>query len=165
MQHPPMTPRMTFNQLLSYERPAAAAWITGNTANPRLSGLVKFYQTTYGGVLVEAEIFNLPNVTEDVSSDFYGMHIHQFGDCSGNFENTGDHFNPARREHPYHAGDLPPLLGNKGYAWTAFYDKRFRIEDIIGKSVVIHDMRDDFTTQPSGASGTKIGCGEIRRVI
>ena len=165
MQYNQITPRIAFNQLLTYERPAAAAWITGNAANPRLSGLVKFYQTTYGGVLVEAEVFNLPNVTEDASSDFYGMHIHQFGDCSKGFENTGDHYNPNRRDHPNHAGDMPPLLGNQGYAWMSFYDKRFRIEDIIGRSVVIHDMRDDFTTQPSGASGTKIGCGEIRRVI
>lgn len=165
MRYNQITPRISFNQLLSYERPAAAAWITGNAANPHLNGLVKFYQTSYGGILIEAEVFNLPNVTEDASSNFYGMHIHESGDCSGNFENTGNHYNPKGLEHPYHAGDLPPLLGNQGYAWTSFYDKRLRLEEIIGKSIVIHDMRDDFTSQPSGASGTKIGCGEIRRVI
>lgn len=165
MQYQNMSPRMAFNHLLSYERPSAAARITGNVTNPRLSGLVKFYQTPYDGILIEAEIFNLPNVSENASSSFYGMHIHQYGDCSDNFEKTGSHYNPTNKEHPYHAGDLLPLLGNQGYAWMAFYDKRFHMEDIIGKSVVIHDMRDDFTTQPSGDSGTKIGCGEIRRVI
>ena len=56
-----------------------------------------------------------------------------------------------------------PLLGNQGYAWTSFYDKRFAIDDIIGKSVVIHSRRDDFTTQPAGDSGEKIGCGVIRK--
>ena len=64
--------------------------------------------------------------------------------------------------HPQHSGDLIPLMGNQGYAWTAFYDKRITIPEIIGRSVVIHAMPDDFMTQPSGNSGMKIGCGIIR---
>lgn len=160
-----ITPRINFTQLITYERPEAAAWVTGNTANPRLSGLVKFYQTTYGGVLVEAEIFNLPNIEIQGSSNFYAFHIHEFGNCSDNFQKAGGHFNPTNASHPNHAGDMPPLMGNQGYAWTAFYDKRFTIDEIIGKSVIIHAGRDDFTSQPSGDSGPMIGCGEIRRVI
>lgn len=160
-----ITPRINFTQLINYERPEAAAWVTGNTANPRLSGLVKFYQTTYGGVLVEAEIFNLPNIEAQGSSNFYAFHIHEFGNCSDNFQKAGGHFNPTNASHPNHAGDMPPLMGNQGYAWTAFYDKRFTIDEIIGKSVIIHAGRDDFTSQPSGDSGPMIGCGEIRRVI
>lgn len=160
-----ITPRINFTQLITYERPEAAAWVTGNTANPRLSGLVKFYQTTYGGVLVEAEIFNLPNIEAQGSSNFYAFHIHEFGNCSDNFQKAGGHFNPTNASHPNHAGDMPPLMGNQGYAWTAFYDKRFAIDEIIGKSVIIHAGRDDFTSQPSGDSGPMIGCGEIRRVI
>lgn len=159
------TPRIPFLQLLTYERPDAAAWSTGSASHPRLSGLVKFYRTTYGGVLVEAEIFGLPNIDQQGSSDFYAMHIHEFGDCSDNFDKTGNHYNPSGEVHPDHAGDLLPLLGNQGYAWSAFYDKRFTIEEIIGKSVIIHSNRDDFTTQPSGDSGTKIGCGEIRKLL
>lgn len=160
-----ITPRINFTQLITYERPEAAAWVTGNTANPRLSGLVKFYQTTYGGVLVEAEIFNLPNIEAQGSSNFYAFHIHEFGNCSDNFQKAGGHFNPTNASHPNHAGDMPPLMGNQGYAWTAFYDKRFTIDEIIGKSVIIHAGRDDFTSQPSGDSGPMIGCGEIRWVI
>ncbi len=160
-----ITPRINFTQLLAYERPDAAAWITGSAANPRLSGLVKFYQTSYGGVLVEAEIFGLPDTAQKRSGSFYAMHIHEHGDCSGNFQKAGSHFNPDGTDHPAHAGDMPPLLGSQGYAWSAFYDKRFTIEDILGRSVIIHAKRDDFTTQPSGASGAMIGCGEIRRLI
>ncbi len=156
------TPRLTFVKILEKNRPRAMAWVTGNDANPQLSGLVKFYDTPYGGVLVEAEIFGLPNVEEPDSTGFYAMHIHEYGDCSGSFERTGNHYNPSGQPHPGHAGDMVPLLGNAGYAWTAFYDKRFAIQDVIGKSVVIHSGADDFTTQPSGGSGTKIGCGEIR---
>lgn len=160
-----MTPRINFTQLLTYERPEAAAWITGNTANPRLSGLVKFYQTSSGGVLVEAEIFGLPNIATQNSSNFYAFHIHEFGNCSDNFQKVGGHYNPTNATHPDHAGDMLPLLGSQGYAWSAFYDKRFTIDEIIGKSVIIHADRDDFTSQPSGDPGPMIGCGEIRRVL
>lgn len=160
-----ITPRISFLQTLTYERPEAAAWVSGNAGNSQLSGLVKFYRTSYDGILIEAEIFGLPNVSDPGSSNFYAMHIHEFGDCSDNFQKTGNHYNPAEKPHPEHAGDLLPLLGNQGYAWSAFYDKRFTIEEIIGKSVIIHSAPDDFATQPSGNSGIKIGCGVIRRAL
>ena len=38
---------------------------------------------------------------------------------------------------------------------------RFTVGEIIGKTVVIHMMPDDFRTQPSGDSGEKIACGVI----
>lgn len=155
------TPRITFNHILESNRPRAAAWVTGGSAEPQLSGLVKFFDTPYGGVLAEAEIFGLPDA--EAASGFYAMHIHAHGDCSDDFAHTGDHYNPTGAAHPGHAGDLIPLLSNQGYAWLAFYDKRFTIEDIIGRSVIIHSQPDDFTSQPSGNSGAKIGCGVIRR--
>lgn len=165
MQSNQITPGINFTELLLHNHPQAMAWVTGNAANPQLSGLVKFYQTSYVGVLVEAEIFGLPEKEEPKTGSFYGMHIHQFGDCSDNFSNVGTHYNPEKEPHPLHAGDLLPLLGNQGYAWSAFYTKRFNIKEIIGKSVIIHADPDDFTTQPSGNSGTMIGCGEIRRIL
>lgn len=156
------TPRLTFNQILENNRPEATAWVTGNSQEPQLSGLVKFFTSPYGGVLVESEIFGLPNVSEEGSTRFYAMHIHEYGNCSDNFTKTGDHYNPTNQPHPDHAGDLIPLLSNQGYAWSAFYDKRFTIADILGRSVIIHAMPDDFMTQPSGNSGAKIACGVIR---
>ena len=83
------------------------------------------------------------------------------GDCSGDFSGAGGHYNPDHQLHPDHGGDLLPLLGSQGYAWGAFYDKRFQVQDILGRSVVIHRDRDDFTGQPSGGSGERIGCGVI----
>lgn len=157
-----VTPAQEFLWALQNRQPDAMAWVTGSPAAPDLSGLVKFYMTNYGGILVEAEIFGLPNLREGGSSDFYGMHIHEYGDCSDNFIHTGDHYSRQRAPHPQHTGDLPPLLGNQGYAWTSFYDKRFGILEILGRSVIIHRMPDDFMTQPSGNSGEKIGCGVIR---
>lgn len=156
-----ITPRLTFIHLLEKDRPQAVAWVRGNGENGKLSGLVKFFATPYGGVLVEAEIFGLPNIDTRRSSDFYALHIHETGDCSENFAKTGGHYNPANRFHPDHAGDMIPLMGNQGYAWTAFYDKRFTVPEIVGKSVVIHSERDDLMSQPSGNAGEKIGCGVI----
>lgn len=159
------TPRINFIDILRKNEPDALAWVTGEKAvseKSQLSGLVKFFSTPYGGVLIEAEVFGLPNAETPNSSDFYAMHIHRFGDCSDDFSKTGEHYNPTDEPHPYHAGDLLPLLGNQGYAWSVFYDKRFRLKDIIGRSVIIHAGKDDFTTQPSGNAGKKIGCGVIR---
>lgn len=155
------TPRLAFIHQLSDNRPQALAWVRGGEAYPGVSGLVKFYDTPYGGILVEAEVFGLPNIAAPGSSAFYAMHIHQFGDCSQGFTKVGEHYNPQNLPHPQHAGDLLPLLGNQGYAWSAFYDKRFRVKDIIGRSVIIHSQRDDFTSQPSGDPGTMIACGAI----
>ncbi len=156
------TPSSHFQYLLTHTAPAAIAWIQGNAEHPQLAGSVKFYQTSYGGVLVEAEIFGLPNIHTPGSSHFYGMHIHEQGDCTRPFDQTGDHYNPDHNPHPQHAGDLPPLMGNQGYAWHVFYDKRFFVDDILGRSVIIHSMTDDFSSQPSGNSGAKIGCGVIK---
>ena len=162
MYHSQLTPATTFTQLLFHDHPGAIAWINGNKNYPRLNGLVKFYHTTYGGVLVEAQIFNLPDITLPGSSNFYAMHIHETGDCGDAFDHTGMHYNPQNTEHPNHAGDMPPLLSNQGYAYSVFYDKRFTIQEIIGRAVIIHEKPDDFTTQPSGNSGAKIGCGVIQ---
>lgn len=159
------TPRLTFLHTLHLNRPNAVAWVTGGSQEPQISGLVKFYDTPYDGVLVEAEIFGLPNRNMQDSTAFYAMHIHEYGDCTDDFAHTGAHYNPTKQLHPDHAGDLPPLLSNQGYAWAAFYDKRFTIDDILDRSVVIHAMPDDFMTQPSGNSGEKIACGVIRREI
>ena len=66
--------------------------------------------------------------------------------------------------HPYHAGDLPPLIGNDGFAYMSVLTNRFKIDEIINKVIVIHENKDDFTTQPSGNAGKKIGCGKIVKV-
>lgn len=159
MQTQQVTPRMTFVNLLERNKPQAVAWVSGLSGST-LSGMVKFYATPFQGVLVEAEIFNLPDA--NMAGNFYALHIHEHGDCSDSFMKAGGHYNPAGQPHPEHAGDMIPILGNQGYAWMSFYTKRFSIKDIIGRSVIIHAKPDDFTTQPSGNAGQMIGCGVIQ---
>lgn len=137
--------------------PFAYAQIVGNRTNPQLRGVAYFYPSPKEGLWVEVEVYGLPVNP----SDFYGMHIHEIGNCTKPFDQTGSHYNPNETLHPEHAGDLPPLLGNDGYAYICFFTNRLTTTDIIGRSIIIHSSADDFTTQPAGNSGEKIACGVI----
>ena len=63
--------------------------------------------------------------------------------------------------HPKHAGDLPPLLVCRGNAYLSVKTDRFTVNEIIGRTVVIHSDPDDFHSLPAGNAGMKIGCGVI----
>ena len=137
----------------------AVAYIRGGATSPRLFGEVSFYQKS-DSVLVIARIYNLPENT----SGFYGFHIHSGNGCGGeSFFDTGPHYDKHSTMHPNHSGDLPPLLSFNSRAYLAVQTNRFSVNDIIGKTVVIHSGADDFTTQPAGNAGEKIGCGVIKR--
>ncbi len=147
-------------------RPQAAASIAGSDDYPDISGTVRFYQTNTG-VIVLAEICGLPLSELPCRERIFGFHIHKGTDCAGNmddpFADAMSHYDLHGCEHPHHAGDLPPLFGNNGFALSLFLTDRFSIDEVIGKTVIIHDHPDDFTTQPSGNSGTKIACGVVHR--
>lgn len=146
-------------------RPQARAAVRGSERYPDIRGEVRFHQTPRG-VLVIAEVRGLPHKQEECASPIFGFHIHEGGGCTPRggkdaFADTGMHDNPQHCPHPYHAGDLPPLFGAHGFAFSACLTDRFTVEQIIGKSIVIHSAPDDFTTQPSGNAGSKIACAEI----
>ncbi len=140
--------------------PEAYAQIKGSPTFPKISGEVYFYDV-HGGTLVAAEITGLP-----AGDTFHGFHIHEGNSCSGTpaepFKNARGHYNPEKTLHPNHAGDMPPLLAVEGNAFLMFYTGRFHPEDVVGRTVIIHAMPDDFKTQPSGDAGAMIACGEIR---
>lgn len=142
----------------------ARATVRGSEKFPELRGNVTFKQMP-NGVLVTAEVFGLPHSSDKCKGGVFGFHIHEGTKCSGNekdpFADAKSHFNPDDCPHPYHAGDLPPLFGNNGYAYMSVFTNRFKLKDIIGRVIVIHSKPDDFTTQPSGNSGAKIACGKI----
>ena len=135
------------------KQPTAVACITGSVG---LHGTVSFCQTSKG-VLVTVKIHNLPH------NGFFALHIHEGANCRGaGYPNTGGHFNPTGKPHPNHAGDLPPLISCGGEVYLSVLTDRFCLRQVVGRTVVIHSKRDDFTSQPSGDAGTKIGCGVIR---
>ena len=135
----------------------AVAELKGSKEHPNLYGTVKFLQKK-NFVLVKACITGLPKT----ETGFFGFHIHSGGSCEGEeFSGSKGHFSPSDAPHPQHSGDLPPLLLCNSGAYMTVATNRFRIKDIIGRTVIIHSMPDDFITQPSGNAGTKIACGVI----
>lgn len=153
----------SINRDMTDAPPNAYALVNGSPKYPDISGIVKFYDTPYQGIILYAEFLHLPLYTPEDIPSFYGFHIHEHGDCSHNFSNTGGHYNPKNQPHPYHAGDLPPITSCDGYSWMSVYIRQLRLKDVIGRSVIVHGMADDFTTQPSGNSGEKIACGIVEK--
>ena len=152
------------NQIL-YMAPQAYALLKGGSHHPGIHGVVYFYEADRG-TLILTEVWGLPDTRKDCPGGFFGFHIHEGGSCEETmgkdpFAGTGGHYNPGNCLHPGHAGDLPPLLGNHGFAWGACYTERFMPKEIVNRSVVIHDMPDDFKSQPAGNAGEKIACGVI----
>ena len=129
-------------------------------------GIVTFKEAK-NGILLTAKISGLPPSKDSCTGKFFGFHIHEGTSCSGNltdeFANAKSHLNPTNCPHPFHVGDLPPLIENGGYAYMTVLINKFNLKDIIGKVIIIHDTPDDFTSQPSGNSGTKIACGKIEK--
>lgn len=142
----------------------AKAHIKGGKKYPKIDGIVTFKETK-NGVLVSAKINGLPQSKDSCEGRFFGFHIHEGTACTGNltdeFANAKSHLNPTNCPHPFHIGDLPPLIENNGYAYMSVLINKFKIKDILGKVIIIHNSPDDFNSQPSGNSGTKIACGKI----
>lgn len=156
--------RLSYFTSLATLPPRAIAILKGSNAYPGVRGEVRFAQSAYG-TLVTAEFFGLPTGTSHCDSPIFGFHIHSGARCAGNatdpFADALAHYNPYNCNHPYHAGDMPPIFSNNGYAFSMFLTNRFSAGEVIGRTVILHAMPDDFTTQPSGDSGAKMACGII----
>lgn len=149
-------------------RAAAALTPTAAVAGMTVSGNVKFTALDHG-VRVEGEVRGLKPGQE------HGFHIHEKGDCGDNANASGGHFNPAGGTHGMfgspgsHAGELPSLMAD------AQGNARFRVDvhsisltegaanSVVGRALVVHRDRDDYTTQPAGNSGPRVSCAVIRR--
>ena len=160
------TPPIRFAQTLGY-LPTAVAMLRGSNRYPTAQGMIRFYQTPQG-VIVSAEVTGLPRSDDPCRQPIFALHLHDGTACTGNdtdpFAGAGGHYNPHGCPHPYHAGDLPPLFGSDGNAFSAFLTNRFTVEEIVGKAVIIHASPDDFTTQPAGNAGMRIACGTVSLV-
>lgn len=146
------------------KRPKAMAMIKGSAMYPSVNGTAKFFEVSEG-VLVAVDVCGLPSNVNRCDNPIFALHIHEGQSCTGNMQdslkNVKMHYNPGDCNHPYHAGDLPPIFGCDGYGFLVTMTDRFFVDEIIGKTIIIHSGTDDFTSQPSGNSGEKIACGEI----
>jgi Cu-Zn family superoxide dismutase len=126
-----------------------------------------------GGVTINA---NLQPGQQAVEPGEHGIHIHETGSISPDFEAAGKHFNPSGAKHGFnnsegpHAGDLENIVVNPdGSASYTATDDRITLSggensilDSDGSALVIHKSADDYQTDPSGDSGDRIAAGVIR---
>ena len=136
--------------------------------NSKVSGTLTFVQLSDGGVRVEGKIAGLaPNTV-------HGFHVHENGDCgSVDGKSAGGHFNPSSQPHgaldavKSHGGDLGNIQSDAaGNAMVLVIKQGVTVASgegsITGRSIIVHQKRDDFISQPTGDSGDRIGCGVIR---
>jgi Cu-Zn family superoxide dismutase len=122
---------------------------------------------TYAGVLVVGSVTG-------VGLGSHGIHIHGVGKCDPPFTSAGPHFNPLGKQHGFenpngpHLGDMPnidtPAAGALHFEvlLTGVTLKGAnRLLDGDGAAIVVHAARDDYKTDPSGDSGSRIACGVI----
>lgn len=148
----------------------AISYIKGGPLANNLRGTVIFKQVI-GGTMVYVNLTGLPDYkpAQDGNPPVgpHGFHIHEFGNCSiGSseepFKAAGGHWNPTDQPHGNHAGDFPVLFSNNGKAIMSFFTNKFYPNDIIGKSIIIHENPDDYRSQPAGNAGKRLACGVIK---
>jgi Cu-Zn family superoxide dismutase len=124
-----------------------------------------------GGTKVHAVFTELPKGK-------HGFHIHKAGDLRGEgCKGACDHFHMGPQTHhggpptsksPRHTGDLGNLTGPKDE--VTYLLKGVTLEDLWGRSVIVHEDEDDLGRGPfedshtTGHSGKRIGCALIGRV-
>ena len=125
-------------------------------------------------------VFNLVHFPKE---SIHAIHIHEFGDTSDGCKSLGLHYNPKNNthgsfslpEHPRHAGDLiNNFKSDKNGSFHFQYEDEtitlFGEDTILGRSVVVHEGRDDLglgvgdkrkESLISGNAGKRIVCGVI----
>lgn len=127
-------------------------------------------------------MMNVLVVARGIEPGFHAVHIHETGQCSGDFSSAGNHFDKeGNNAHPNHSGDLPSLrmpAGDNKVGAMLFVTDAFTMADVLaddGTAVIIHAGADNFGNIPqryggpdsetlkAGDSGPRIGCGVIQK--
>ncbi len=111
---------------------------------------------------------------QKASPGIHAVHIHENGDCSSpDGKSAGGHWNPTGVAHgkwgegEFHLGDLGNItVGEDGTGGIELTTSLWEIGtdsdiDVVGRGIVVHAGADDFTSQPSGDAGARVGCGAI----
>ena len=147
--------------------PAQAASVATAVLEPRsgsnTSGTARITPTA-SGVVALIELQN-------AAPGEHGVHVHEKGDCSDpKAASAGGHYNPNAS--PHHGGAATPVrhggdLGNmqvdsngRGLLVVAVGD--LTMDNVVGRSIVVHQSVDDLKTDPAGNSGARVACGAIQ---
>ena len=138
-------------------------------ASGDMVGTATFNEQT-DGVNIEVEL-------DGLTPGFHGIHVHEIPKCEGpDFTSAGNHFNPEGEKHGLmhpegsHLGDLPNIEVDSDGAVKAeimladatLLEGKKSILQGEGTSLIVTSEQDDGVTQPSGDSGTRIICGELK---
>lgn len=128
-----------------------------------------YFTESNGMVTLEAKFSGLKPGT-------HAIHIHEKADCSAeDATSSGGHWNPTHSKHGkwgdpegYHKGDIGNFeVDDNGIGRISMQTDEWCIgcgdenKDILGKAVIVHEGKDDFTTQPTGDAGGRVSCGGI----
>jgi Cu-Zn family superoxide dismutase len=148
----------------------AVANLTGTYADTTVNGTVRFETEADGEVKMKLDLTIPAKANQSVA-----VHIHEHGDCGDTAHHAGGHWNPTNAQHgkwgsaSFHIGDIGNVTldaGGKGSLeletrlWSIGGDAQ---KDILNKTIIVHGGTDDYTSQPSGNSGTRIACGVISK--
>ena len=128
-------------------------------------------------VFVEADgMVTMSANLSGLSEGTHAIHIHEKADCSSaDGKSTGGHWNPTKQPHGkwgssegYHRGDIGNFKADAdGIGTITFATNEWCIgcddalENILGKAIIVHAGTDDYTSQPSGAAGSRVSCGAV----
>ncbi|WP_240618515.1 superoxide dismutase family protein [Pedobacter yonginense] len=153
------------------DKEIATATLNETADNTKTIGTAKFYQQSDGKVKLELNI-DFPSKADSTVA----VHLHEHGDCGDMGMNTHGHWNPTKENHgkwgssAYHSGDIGNIqLDGKGKGSVTVATDRWNItsgdsNSIVGRGIIVHGGTDDYTTQPTGNSGPRVGCGIIEIV-
>jgi Cu-Zn family superoxide dismutase len=149
--------------------PVTATAVLEARAGSTLSGTAVFSALEGGEILLRIEVAG-------VTPGPHAVHIHEHADCGDpDAKNAGGHWNPTAKPHgrwgqpdgAYHLGDLGNIeVGADGTGSLEIRTGLWTLRDggpldVVGRSIIVHAKPDDFTTQPTGNAGDRIGCGPI----
>ena len=147
----------------------AEAKLSGTYADTTVEGTVKFDMDSSGKVKMTLDITIPAKAGRSVA-----VHIHEHGDCGDTAMLAHGHWNPTNAQHgkwgsaSFHAGDIGNIeLNAKGKATMSLTTDLWTLggkpdKNLLGRSIIIHGGIDDYKTQPTGNSGTRIGCVVIK---
>lgn len=148
------------------ERKKAVVTIESRS-DSHLTGKGKFVEED-GKVTLKLEI-------EGAEPGTHAVHLHEKGDCSApDATSAGGHWNPSHENHgkwsntPFHHGDIGNIeVGADGKGTFTLTTDLWTIggsaeTDVLGKAIIVHAKADDFTTQPTGNAGGRVGCGVVQ---
>jgi len=151
------------------EKPASGYAMLEAKSGSKLEGSATFERMEGNWISFRVEVRN-------VTPGLHACHIHEHGDCaSPDGKSAGGHWNPTAKKHgkwgqadgEFHLGDLGNIeVGPDGTGNLVLSTDQWTLGDggamdVVGKSIIVHSKEDDFTTQPTGNAGDRIGCGLI----